>query len=88
MTENTETQPKGQADTASEKEAEMRREWHADFEAASRRTLELRLKYAFFGTYKPVLDDAPFRSFESMEEYREWCNANVPGWLGYGSTND
>ena len=59
-------------------------EWLADFEAASRRTLEQRMKYAFIKTYKPVLDDAPYRSFETMEEYRQWCKANLPDWLGYG----
>jgi hypothetical protein len=55
-----------------------------EFEAAARRPLPLRMRYAFIKTYKPVLDDAPFRSFDSMEKYREWCNANLPDWLGYG----
>ena len=34
---------------------------------------------------KPVLDDEPYRSFESMQEYRDWCDANLPGWLGFAS---
>lgn len=55
-----------------------------EFEAAARRPLALRMRYAFIKTYKPVLDDAPFRSFDSMEQYRQWCKANVPDWLGYG----
>ena len=55
-----------------------------EFEAAARRPLEQRLRYAFIKTYKPVLDDAPFRSFNSMEEYRRWCEENLPEWLGYG----
>ena len=38
-----------------------RREWEAEFEAAAKRPLEQRLKYAFIKTYKPVLDDAPYR---------------------------
>lgn len=59
-------------------------EWLAEFEAASRRSLEQRLRYAFIYTYKPVLDDAPYRSFNSMEEYRQWCEQNLPVWLGYG----
>jgi hypothetical protein len=42
-----------------------------DFEAASRRTLRERLDYGFIKTYKPVLDDSPYRSFETMAEYRE-----------------
>jgi hypothetical protein len=32
------------------------------------------MKYAFIRTYKPVLDDEPYRSFEK----------NLPDWLGYG----
>jgi hypothetical protein len=38
-------------------------EWLAEFEAAARRPLERRFRYAFIHTYKPVLDDAPFRAF-------------------------
>ena len=60
------------------------RQWEEEFEAAAARPLEQRLKYAFIHTYKPVLDDAPYRVFDSMEEYRRWCEANLPEWLGYG----
>mgnify|MGYP000448163298 CR=1 FL=1 len=60
------------------------REWEAEFEAAARRPLEQRVKYAFNHTYKPVLDDARFRAFDTMEEYRTWCQKNLPDWLGYG----
>jgi hypothetical protein len=59
-------------------------EWIAEFEAAARRPLRQRMKYAFIRTYKPVLDDAPFRAFDKMEQYREWCERNLPAWLGYG----
>jgi hypothetical protein len=59
-------------------------EWLAEFEAAARRTLKQRIRYAFVRTHKPVLDDARFRSFESMEDYRRWCEENLPDWLGYG----
>jgi hypothetical protein len=62
----------------------QQREWLAEFEAASRRTLEQRLNYAFIKTYKPVLDDTKYRSFESMVEYRKWCEEHLPTWLGYG----
>ena len=60
------------------------REWTAEFEAAARRPLATRLRYAFIHTYKPVLDDARFRAFDTMAEYREWCARNLPSWLGYG----
>jgi hypothetical protein len=56
----------------------------AEFEAAARRPLELRMKYGFIKTYRPVLDDAKFRSFETMAEYRRWCEKNLPDWLGFG----
>ncbi len=59
------------------------KEWIEEFEAAARRPLQQRLKYAFIHTYKPVLDDEPYRSFESLEDYRRWCEENLPIWLGY-----
>jgi hypothetical protein len=60
------------------------KEWHEEFEAAAKRPLEQRMRYAFIHTYKPVLDDAEYRSFDTMEEYRTWCQNNLPDWLGYG----
>ena len=63
-----------------------RRQWLADFEAAARRPLRTRWRYAFIHTYKPVLDDAPYRSFDTTAAYRAWCEANLPSWLGYGRT--
>lgn len=59
-------------------------EWLADFEAASHRPLATRLRYAFIHTYKPVLDDADYRAFDTMDSYRRWCEAHLPSWLGYG----
>lgn len=64
-------------------ESELRA-WIEEFEAAAKRPLRQRLKYAFVKTYKPILDDAPYRSFDSMEDYRRWCEQNLPSWLGYG----
>ena len=65
-------------------EPKVLKEWLEEFEAAARRPLEQRVRYAFIRTYKPVLDDAPFRAFDTMEEYRQWCEKNLPDWLGYG----
>ena len=59
-------------------------EWLEEFEAAACRPLETRMRYAFIRTYKPVLDDAPYRAFDTMEDYRRWCEENLPDWLGYG----
>jgi hypothetical protein len=79
-------------DTAREREGVSTRvglpsipaEWLEEFEAAARRPLATRMRYAFIRTYKPVLDDAPYRSFDTMDEYRRWCEENLPEWLGYG----
>lgn len=68
--------------TGPERKPEMT-EWLAEFRAAARRPLALRFRYAFIHTYKPVLDDAPYRSFDTMEAYRHWCAQHLPSWLGY-----
>ena len=47
------------------------------------RPLALRVKYGFNRVYKPVLDDAPWRSFDSTAAYRAWCEANLPEYLGF-----
>ena len=57
----------------------------AEFDANAKRPLETRMRYAFIHTYKPVLDDARYRSFDTMADYRRWCNENLPEWLGYKS---
>jgi len=47
------------------------------------RPLTLRIKYGFYRIHKAVVDDAPWRSFDSMAEYRAWCEACLPDYLGY-----
>jgi hypothetical protein len=59
------------------------REWLAEFEAAARRPFAERFRYAFIKTYKPVMDDAPYRVFDTTADYRRWCEENLPSWLGY-----
>ena len=63
---------------------EIPREWREEFEANARRSLKTRMRYAFIKTHKPVLDDESYRAWDSMEEYRSWCQENLPDWLGYG----
>ena len=43
----------------------------------------MHIKYGFCRVHKPVLDDAPWRSFGSMAEYRAWCETYLPDYLGY-----
>jgi hypothetical protein len=46
------------------------------------------MRYGFCYVYKPVLDDAPWRSFDSMAAYRKWCGDNLPKYLGYGESDE
>ena len=66
------------------KQPDILSDWIADFEAAAKRSLETRMRYSFIYTYKPILDDASYRSFEKMADYRKWCAETLPDWLGYG----
>ena len=47
----------------------QKRDWRAGFQDQCRRSLarsvEDRMRYGFCYVYKPVLDDAPWRSFDS-----------------------
>ena len=54
------------------------------FRAARRRRLEQRLG-VFVKVQKPVFHDAGHRVFASTAEYRQWCNENLPRWLGYAT---
>ena len=47
------------------------------------RPMDARIKYGFCRMHKPVLDDAPWRVFDSMSDYRAWCAANLPAYLGF-----
>jgi hypothetical protein len=64
--------------------AEIPPDWLAEFEAAAKRPLPVRFRYSFIRTYKPVLDDEPYRAFDTTAAYRQWCEENLPDWLGYG----
>jgi hypothetical protein len=50
------------------------------------RSIEDRMRYGFCYVYKPVLDDAPWRSFDSTKAYRKWCRENLPEYLGYSES--
>jgi hypothetical protein len=60
-------------------------QWLAEFDAAAKRPLRERFKYAFIKTYRPVLDDTKFRAFSTTADYRKWCDENLPDWLGFHS---
>ena len=65
-----------------------RRQWFEEFDAAARRPLKQRFMYALIKTYRPVLDDASFRAFDTMSDYRRWCERELPEWLGFGPARD
>src|SRR5262245_65845151 len=50
-------------------EEAARREWDREFEAAARRPLRSRFRYAFIRTYKPVLDAAEHPSVTITDDY-------------------
>jgi hypothetical protein len=64
-------------------ESQAEEEFREQCRRSMARPLASRLKYGFSRVHKPVLDDAPWRSFKSMAEYRAWCEANLPDHLGY-----
>jgi hypothetical protein len=72
--------------------SELERDGLEDFRQQCRRNLERsveeRMRYGFNYVYKPVLDDADWRSFDTMEEYRRWCRENLPAYLGYGELTE
>lgn len=51
--------------------------------AQLQRPMENWLRYGFYSGHRPVLDDEPYRSFETMAEYRQWCHDNLPRYLGF-----
>lgn len=62
-----------------DKKSEMK----IDFTSSLKKTLQQRLNRGFIKTYKPVIDDVPYRVFDTMKEYKKWCST-LPKWLGYG----
>ena len=46
-------------------------------------SVDERIRRGFRYEYKPALDDAPYRVFKTMADYRAWCEANLPDYLGF-----
>jgi hypothetical protein len=57
-------------------------EWVEQCRAQLQRDVPTRIKYGFCHVHKPVLDDCD-RAFATMTEYRQWCEAALPAYLGY-----
>ena len=63
-------------------------QWAEQCRRGIARSLRDRTRFGFVKTYRPVLDDAPFRVFNSMAEYRRWCHENLPEFLGFRIQRD
>ncbi len=54
-----------------------------DFLDGLSRTVEERINLGLIPLKFPIVDDEPYRIFETMEEYRSWTESTVPRYLGY-----
>ncbi len=54
-----------------------------DFRDGLLRTVEDRINLGLVLLKLPVIDDEPYRIFETMEEYRNWAKKKLPSHLGY-----
>ncbi len=59
-------------------------EWRLDFADGISRPVSERIALGFAPMKLPVIDDQPYRIFETMRDYREWAAKSLPAWLGYG----
>jgi len=58
-------------------------ELRLDFADGLSRTIKERIELGFIPMKIPILDEAPYRIFDSMDEYQKWATENLPKWLGY-----
>lgn len=54
-----------------------------DFLDGLLRSVEERIEFGIVPIKLPVIDDLPYRIFDTMEEYRIWLNDALPKYLGY-----
>jgi hypothetical protein len=54
-----------------------------DFTDGLSRTVEDRISLGFVPLKIPVMDEMPYRIFETMQEYRKWAEKELPRFLGY-----
>ena len=59
-----------------------------DFLDGLSRTVEERINLGWIPIKLPVIDDMPYRIFETTEEYRRWTARTLPRYLGYYRKND
>jgi hypothetical protein len=59
-----------------------------NFSDSLARTVKERIELGFIPMRLSIIDNKPYRIFNTMKEYREWCNRKLPEWLGYHTVND
>lgn len=59
-----------------------------NFRDSLSRSIDEHIQLGFMPMALPVIDDEPYRIFNTMKEYRKWCNKELPEWLGYRTVND
>ena len=59
-----------------------------NFSDSLMRTVYERIALGFIPMKLPVFDEEYYRIFDTMEDYRQWANGNIPLWLGYCRRDD
>jgi hypothetical protein len=59
-----------------------------DFTDGISRSVLERIELGFVQMKLPLIDDVPYRIFDTLGEYRKWACENLPGWLGYYPADD
>ena len=52
------------------------------------RTVSERIELGFIPMKLPIMDEERYRIFNSLREYRQWADQNLPKWLGYYCGDD
>ena len=58
-------------------------QFRLDFIDGLSRTVEDRISLGFVPLKNPVIDEMPYRIFETIEAYRKWSEDKLPRFLGY-----
>ena len=63
-------------------------QWEFDCYDSLSRKIEERILLGFVLMKLPYFDEKPYRIFNTMKEYKEWLNKEIPRYLGYNQVDD